>query len=287
MHANKDKPISRAIVATATTPTEHHSTQRAKRLVKSPHTSSVNIHLANINRPTLCIDSNLQALQPTKYAAPNPDKDSPMKAPVLPTTVDIPDGAPTTPEDSVTPQDNTTETVNQTSLPSRSVRISKTATTGTATGGTSQGTDITPHNVTRQSILLSSARSASTNKDLEDNNNNSPTNDRPQEIQDRDQKLYRVFSDDGLKETAYHVMDFAGFYLIWPIVEFSMAPTGASKDKRMVSFIKCVTTLLGEMLYVTDTAMIAPIESLTTTQHTSSSPRWKSPPISQNWASTS
>ncbi len=38
-----------------------------------------------------------------------------------------------------------------------------------------------------------------------------------------------------------------------------MAPTGANKDERITSFIKCVTALLGEMLYVDDTAMIAPI----------------------------
>jgi hypothetical protein len=63
-----------------------------------------------------------------------------------------------------------------------------------------------------------------------------------------------------MKETAYHVMDFAGFYLVWPIVKFSMAPTGTSKDKRMTSFIKCVTALLGEMLYVDESAMIAPID---------------------------
>jgi hypothetical protein len=64
-----------------------------------------------------------------------------------------------------------------------------------------------------------------------------------------------------LRETAYHVIDFAGFYPIWPIVEFSMAPTGAKKDERMTSFIMCVTALLGEMLYVNETAMIAPIDT--------------------------
>ncbi len=56
---------------------------------------------------------------------------------------------------------------------------------------------------------------------------------------------------------AYHVMDLAGFYPVWPIVEFLMVPTGASKEER---FIRCVTALLGEMLYVDDTAMIAPID---------------------------
>jgi hypothetical protein len=63
-----------------------------------------------------------------------------------------------------------------------------------------------------------------------------------------------------MKETAYHVTDFAGFYPVWPIVEFSMAPSGTSKDERMASFIKCVSALLGEMLYVDSTAMIAPID---------------------------
>ncbi len=53
--------------------------------------------------------------------------------------------------------------------------------------------------------------------------------------------------------------NFAGFYPVWPIVGLSMAPTGATKDKRMSSFIKCVMALLGEMLYVDDMAMIAPI----------------------------
>ncbi len=71
--------------------------------------------------------------------------------------------------------------------------------------------------------------------------------------------LLQVFSDDGMKESCYHVTNFAGFYPVWRIVEFSMAPTGATKDERMSSFIKCVTALLGEMLYVDDMAMIAPI----------------------------
>jgi hypothetical protein len=72
--------------------------------------------------------------------------------------------------------------------------------------------------------------------------------------------LYQVFSNDRMKETAYHVTDFAGFYPVWPIVKFSMAPIGVTKDDRMTSFIKCLTALLGEMLYVDNTAMIAPID---------------------------
>ncbi len=73
----------------------------------------------------------------------------------------------------------------------------------------------------------------------------SPTKGRTSKIYDRDQKLYCVFSEDGMKETAYHMMDFAGFYPIWSIIEFSMAPTGATKDKQMTLFIKCVCVCPG------------------------------------------
>ncbi len=38
-----------------------------------------------------------------------------------------------------------------------------------------------------------------------------------------------------------------------------MAPTGETKDNRMTSFTKCVVALLGEILYVDDTAKIATI----------------------------
>jgi hypothetical protein len=88
-----------------------------------------------------------------------------------------------------------------------------------------------------------------------------PTSEgKPSEIYNHNQMLYRVFSNDGMKESAYHVTNFAGFYPVWPIVESSMVPSRATKDKRMTSFIKCVTALLGEILYVDDMAMIAPID---------------------------
>jgi hypothetical protein len=64
-----------------------------------------------------------------------------------------------------------------------------------------------------------------------------------------------------MKETSYHVTDFAGLYLVWPIIKFSMSPMGNTKEERMSSFTKCVTALLGKMLYINNTAiaMIAPI----------------------------
>jgi hypothetical protein len=163
-------------------------------------------------------------------------------------------------DEAAPPQDTFTALATQPPKSNRSVTISETATTGIPVGGISQGTVVSPNIAVRQSILLSSAKNAGSKKDPEDDSGYTPTEDRPREILDREQKLYRVYSDDGLKETAYHIVDFAGFYPIWPIVEFSMVPAGASKDERMVSFTKCVTALLGEMLYVDDTTMIAPID---------------------------
>ncbi len=62
-----------------------------------------------------------------------------------------------------------------------------------------------------------------------------------------------------MKETSHHVSDFAGLYPVWPIIKFSMAPTRATKDKRMNLFTKCVTALLKEILYVNNMAKIATI----------------------------
>ncbi len=81
----------------------------------------------------------------------------------------------------------------------------------------------------------------------------------PKEIHDCPQKLFRVFSVDGMEETSYHVIDFAGLYPVSPIVEFSMSPTGNTKDEIMSLFTKCITALLGKMLYVDNKARIAPI----------------------------
>jgi hypothetical protein len=86
-----------------------------------------------------------------------------------------------------------------------------------------------------------------------------PSKNQPKEIHDCAQKLLHVYSNDGMKETSFHETDLAGLYPVWPIIEFSMVPTGTTKDERMSSFTKCVTALLGKMLYVDEKAMIAPI----------------------------
>jgi hypothetical protein len=92
----------------------------------------------------------------------------------------------------------------------------------------------------------------------EDEDDITTNENQSKEIRDRSQKLLCAFSEDGTKETSYHVTNFAGLYPVWPIIEFYMSPTGNTKDERMSSFTKCVTALLEKMLYVDNTAMIAP-----------------------------
>ncbi len=63
MHAliSKDKPTSRAIIATTATPKE----QRYERLAKSPRPVNVNPLIAEINLPAAQFDNVLKALSPT------------------------------------------------------------------------------------------------------------------------------------------------------------------------------------------------------------------------------
>jgi hypothetical protein len=43
------------------------------------------------------------------------------------------------------------------------------------------------------------------------------------EMHDCTNKLFRVFSEDGMQETSYHVSGFAGLNPVWPIIKLSMA----------------------------------------------------------------
>ena len=157
------------------------------------------------------------------------------------------DVAPTQTNES--PQDQTTP-------PSRSVRISETVTLVETNSKNMSGTS-----QEHQSILLSASIPSNPPTPKPEPKGADPTSKgKPSEIYDRNQMLYRVFSNDGMKESVYQVTNFAGFYTVWPIVEFSMVPSGATKDERMTSFVKCMMALLGEILFVDDTAMIAPID---------------------------
>ncbi len=78
-------------------------------------------------------------------------------------------------------------------------------------------------------------------------------------ILDRHCKLLINVGEDGHNK-AFHVEDFIGLYPAWPIVEVAILPTGNTKEERMNMFVKCIIALFGEILYVDDTACIAPLE---------------------------
>jgi hypothetical protein len=138
--------------------------------------------------------------------------------------------------------------------PQARVRISKATVTVEA-----EPTPAAP-TTSRRSTLQSAPTGVSqgSNSSISDDDTSQSKN-HIKEVHDHTNMLFWVFNNDGMKEISYHVSDFAGLYPIWPIIEFSMAPMGAAKDKRMNSFTKCVTALLGEILYIDDTAKIAAI----------------------------
>ncbi len=185
---------------------------------------------------------------------PPTDKNRQVTQLASPTGVGVQEIGFYTPIDNASPQANEPPQ-SQTTPPSRSMRINETATLVVTmvnlSNGTSQG---------HQSIRLSASNCNPPSTKLESKEASPTSESRTSEIHNHDQMLYRVFSKDRMKEVAYHVTDFAGLYPVRLIVEFSMAPNRATKDKRMTSFIKCVTALLGEMLYIDDMAMIAPID---------------------------
>jgi hypothetical protein len=113
--------------------------------------------------------------------------------------------------------------------PQAQVRISKTSTTVKA-----KPTSTTSTSTSRRSILQSASKSTTqeSNSSISDDDT-SQSRSHLKEVHDLTNMLFCVFSDDGMKETSYHVTDFAGLYLVWPIIKFSMAPTGAATDERM------------------------------------------------------
>jgi hypothetical protein len=87
------------------------------------------------------------------------------------------------------------------------------------------------------------------------------TNDDPSNkmILDKQRKLLICLGEDG-QTKEFHVEDFVGLYPAWPIVEVAISPTGNAKEERMNMFVKCITALFGEILYVDDTACIGPLD---------------------------
>jgi hypothetical protein len=254
----KEKPNSRTEHSkTVTTPKEWRSTWHSK----SPRSADINSLLAEINLPTSWFENFLKALCPLMGSdsqkedlvnpcnlTPPSEKNNQITPHASPMSIDhhsfLVNGAAKNPTTDGSPQDHATP-------PTRGVRISKTATTVDA--------DATPAvSSTSRKLILQLAVRRTTQEfyraPADDDDGQSKSH--LKKIHDRTNKLFRVFSGNGMKEKSYHVTDFAGLYPVWPIIEFSMSPTRTVKDKKMTLFTKCVTALLGEVWYVNNTAMI-------------------------------
>ncbi len=77
-------------------------------------------------------------------------------------------------------------------------------------------------------------------------------------IHDKSNKLLKEMASGHLTE--FHVKDFAGLFPVWPIVELTLTPSGASKDERMTQYVRSILALFGEILLVDEKATIALIK---------------------------
>ncbi len=77
-------------------------------------------------------------------------------------------------------------------------------------------------------------------------------------IHNKTNKVLKEMTGDHYIE--FHVEDFASLFPVWPIVELALAPSDASKDKRMNQFMQCILALFKEILLVDGKAAIAPIK---------------------------
>jgi hypothetical protein len=251
----KEKPISRALAAIALSPVERHQKRRSTRLSKSPRTTNINPLIAELNQPGARFDNVLEALRPATITTnekthdndlsnpcdldPPTDKANQVTPLASPTCVDLQSSNEPTP---TTNKNITTSNIGDGNSPQARVRISET----TETIDVNQSPAATT--TSRRSILQSTTKSTSHNSNSSISDDDASQNKTHiKEVHDQSNMLFKVYSDDGMKETSYHVTDFAGLYPVWPIIEFLMAPTGEAKDNRMNSFTKCVVAQLREI----------------------------------------
>ncbi len=263
----KEKPISRALAAIAPSPVECHQEQISTWISKSFCTTNVNPLIAELNQAGAQFNNVLEALCPAMITmnekthndnlsnpcdfVPPTDKANRVTPLASSTCIDLQSSNEPTP---TTNKNITTLNIGEGNSPQAKVRISETTETVDVNLSPAAAT------TSRRSILQSTTKSTShsSNSFISDDNA-SQNKTHIKEVHDQSNMLFKEYSDDGMKETSYHVTDFAGLYPVWPIIEFLMAPTGEAKDDRMNSFTKCMVALLGEILYVDDTAKIATI----------------------------
>jgi hypothetical protein len=243
---SRPKPIQKA--TTAKTPTPNGGKLRSEhQLSKSPRSVNINRILADINLPMTRFETILTVLghaaerngkmedNPTPPEDNNPvdkeaDEANPPSNQVSP---------PTSPN--LDPTDNTTVRINET--PDSNPPMSNPSTTTTS-----------------QSILRGATLAEMTDQTTTEATEFQPIDSPSRKtILDRHRKHLISLGEDRHNKT-FHVEDFVGLYPAWPIVEVAISPTGNAKEERMNMFVKCITSLFGEILYVDNTATICPLE---------------------------
>ena len=95
----------------------------------------------------------------------------------------------------------------------------------------------TPRSILRKSIEGSNNQlNESTSDDTNFSTDLSEEGDTDKVIHDKSGKMLREIGAGHKIE--YIVHDFAGLYPVWPIIEFSLAPAGATKDEWMSQFMR-------------------------------------------------
>jgi hypothetical protein len=254
----------------APSPVERHQEQQSARLTRPPRITNVNPLIAELNQPRAHFDNVLEALRPATITTNKTTRDDNHNDPCNPapptkkanqvTPLASPMGVDMQPSNESTPTTNTnkntiTTIISNEKSPHARVRISKARETANV-----NLSPAAPNPTSRRSILQPTTKgtSHSLNSFISDDND-SQNKTHIKEVHDCSNMLFKEYSNDDVKETGYHVTDFTGLYPVWPIIESLMAPTGETKDDCMTSFTKCVVALLGEILYVDDTAKIATI----------------------------
>jgi hypothetical protein len=244
--ASRQQPVQK--VTTTKTPTPKGKHRLECQLSRSPRSVEVNTILADINLPQTRFKAILTVLgpeaerndkteaNPAPPADNNPadeevDKANLSSNQISPSTSPNPD-----------PTNNATVRINETLESDPPMSNPMTATTPQAPRSILRGTP--PAEMTDQNMTGPS--------DFQSTNNPSR-----RMILDRHCKLLINLGEDGHNK-AFHVEDFIGLYPAWPIVEVAILPTEDAKEERMNMFVKCITALFGEILYIDDyTAHVA------------------------------
>jgi hypothetical protein len=236
----------------AKTPTHRGGNRRSDcHLDKFPKTVNVNAILANINLPQTRFETILTALGPATEGCKETEENPAPPGHYAPT--DNGAGNSALPPNLISPLPSP----NQEPTFNVAVRINKTpdSVPPPMNNSAPRSTPNAPRSILRSAPPADTTEQTATEAtDFKRDNNPARKT-----ILDKNCRLLITLGVDGNKKS-FHVEDFASLYPVWPIVEVAISPTRNAKEERMNIFVKCITSLFGKILYVNNTAGIAPLE---------------------------